>query len=222
MYKDLWRQRPLLTLPQIIVLLLIGAALFIAVDLNRRAQAGQLVGVVSERDLLRASLSHLGESPSEERRAFLGVVEIARIMSAPAITIGSESMASKLPLETRVLAETGLGAHRLGRRPPLRAVPGRQLAPLQDGEGKAASAPGIDPVKHTVVLPADQQADLALVFEGATGGAVGLDLPGAAALRPLPAQVERGAVIFIDGVHISEGVDGEGVESASSTGPLAS
>lgn len=45
MYKDLWRQRPLLTLPQIIILLLVGAALFVAVDLNRRAQAGQLVGV---------------------------------------------------------------------------------------------------------------------------------------------------------------------------------
>ena len=45
MYKDLWRQRPLLTLPQILILLLVGAALFVAVDLNRRAQAGQLVGV---------------------------------------------------------------------------------------------------------------------------------------------------------------------------------
>jgi cell division protein FtsB len=45
MYKELWRQRPLLTLPQILVLLLIGAAIFVAVDLNRRAQAGQLVGV---------------------------------------------------------------------------------------------------------------------------------------------------------------------------------
>ncbi|MEZ4593862.1 MAG: septum formation initiator family protein [Chloroflexota bacterium] len=45
MYKELWRQRPLLTLPQIIILLLIGAALFVAVDLNRRAQAGQLVGL---------------------------------------------------------------------------------------------------------------------------------------------------------------------------------
>ncbi len=45
MYKDLWRQRPLLTLPQIIILLLIGAALFVAVDLNQRAQAGQLVGI---------------------------------------------------------------------------------------------------------------------------------------------------------------------------------
>ncbi len=45
MYKNLWRQRPLLTLPQIIILLLVGFALFVAVDLNRRAQAGQLVGV---------------------------------------------------------------------------------------------------------------------------------------------------------------------------------
>ena len=45
MYKDLWRQRPLLSFPQIIIILLVGAALFIAVDLNRRAQAGQLVGV---------------------------------------------------------------------------------------------------------------------------------------------------------------------------------
>ncbi len=50
MYKDLWRQRPLLSLPQIIILLLIGAAVFIAVDLNRRAQAGQLVGL-GENDL---------------------------------------------------------------------------------------------------------------------------------------------------------------------------
>ncbi len=35
----------MLTLPQIIVLLLVGASLFVAVDLNRRARAGQLVGV---------------------------------------------------------------------------------------------------------------------------------------------------------------------------------
>ena len=35
----------MLTLPQILILLLVGAALFVAVDLNRRAQAGQLVGV---------------------------------------------------------------------------------------------------------------------------------------------------------------------------------
>lgn len=45
MQRKLFRQRPLLTLPQILVLLAIVAALFIALDLNRRAQAGRLVGV---------------------------------------------------------------------------------------------------------------------------------------------------------------------------------
>ena len=34
-------------------------------------QAGRLVGVVSERDLLRASLSNLSGHRDEERRAFL-------------------------------------------------------------------------------------------------------------------------------------------------------
>ncbi|MCB8945546.1 MAG: hypothetical protein H6658_17490 [Ardenticatenaceae bacterium] len=45
MRERFFRQRPLLTLPQILVLLIVVAALFIALDLNRRAQAGQLVGV---------------------------------------------------------------------------------------------------------------------------------------------------------------------------------
>jgi cell division protein FtsB len=38
----------LLTLPQLLALLAIIAALFIALDLNRRAQAGRLVGVGEE------------------------------------------------------------------------------------------------------------------------------------------------------------------------------
>ncbi|HZD11873.1 MAG TPA: hypothetical protein VE553_11080 [Candidatus Binatia bacterium] len=46
-------QRPLLTLPQILVLLSIVAGLFIAVDLNRRAEAGRMVGV-GEEDLQAA------------------------------------------------------------------------------------------------------------------------------------------------------------------------
>jgi acetoin utilization protein AcuB len=46
------------------------------------------VGVVSERDLLRASLSNLTSFGPEQRRAFLHVVEIARVMSAPPIVIG--------------------------------------------------------------------------------------------------------------------------------------
>lgn len=44
----LLRQRPLLTLPQLLVLLAVIAALYIALDLNRRAQAGRLVGVGEE------------------------------------------------------------------------------------------------------------------------------------------------------------------------------
>ena len=48
MRERLFRQRPLLTIPQILVLLAVVAALFIALDLNRRAQAGQLVGVGEE------------------------------------------------------------------------------------------------------------------------------------------------------------------------------
>ena len=45
MRNRLFGQRPLLTLPQILVLLSIAAGLFIAVDLNRRAEAGRMVGV---------------------------------------------------------------------------------------------------------------------------------------------------------------------------------
>jgi len=54
-------------------------------------QGGRLVGVVSERDLLRASLSVLSEHRDTERRAFLHVVEIARVMSAPPIVIGPDA-----------------------------------------------------------------------------------------------------------------------------------
>lgn len=45
MRKKLFRQRPLLTIPQILILLGVVAALFIGLDLTRRAQAGRLVGV---------------------------------------------------------------------------------------------------------------------------------------------------------------------------------
>ncbi len=49
--------------------------------------AGRLVGVVSQRDLLRASLSAFSEHHDAERRAFLNVVEIGRVMSTPPIVI---------------------------------------------------------------------------------------------------------------------------------------
>ena len=68
--------------------------------------AGKLVGVVSERDLLRASLSNLTEFGTEERRAFLQVVEIGRVMSTPPIVIGPDSTVEEA---ARVMAEKKIG-----------------------------------------------------------------------------------------------------------------
>jgi CBS domain-containing protein len=69
-------------------------------------QGGKLVGVVSERDLLRASLSGLSEHRGAERRAFLHVVEIARVMSAPPIVIGPDASIDEAAL---VMAEKKIG-----------------------------------------------------------------------------------------------------------------
>jgi CBS domain-containing protein len=54
-------------------------------------QGGKLVGVVSERDLLRASLSVLSEHRDAERRMFLHVVEISRVMSSPPFVIAPDA-----------------------------------------------------------------------------------------------------------------------------------
>ncbi len=67
---------------------------------------GKLVGVVSERDLLRSSLSNLTEFGNDERRAFLHVVEIGRVMSAPAVTIGPRNTVEEA---ARVMAEKKIG-----------------------------------------------------------------------------------------------------------------
>ncbi|HOU39753.1 MAG TPA: hypothetical protein PK829_00660 [Promineifilum sp.] len=42
--SKVFRSRPLLNVPQVIFLLVIAGAIIIAIDLNRRAQAGRLVG----------------------------------------------------------------------------------------------------------------------------------------------------------------------------------
>ncbi len=52
---------------------------------------GRLVGVVSERDLLRVSLSNLTSFGSEERRAFLEAIDISRVMSTPPIAVGPDA-----------------------------------------------------------------------------------------------------------------------------------
>jgi CBS domain-containing protein len=67
---------------------------------------GVLVGVVSERDLLRASLSNLTAFRHEERRAFLLVVEITRVMSAPPIVIAPDA---EIERAARLLAEKRIG-----------------------------------------------------------------------------------------------------------------
>jgi len=67
---------------------------------------GRLVGVLSQRDLLRASLSELGSFGNEARRAFLHAIEIERVMSAPAITIGPEAT---VQLAARLMADQKIG-----------------------------------------------------------------------------------------------------------------
>jgi CBS domain-containing protein len=69
-------------------------------------RGGTLVGVVSERDLLRASLSNLTTFRQEERRAFLQVVEITRVLSAPPIVISPEAEIEQAAL---LLAEKKIG-----------------------------------------------------------------------------------------------------------------
>ncbi len=69
-------------------------------------QAGQLVGVVSERDLLRASLSVLSEHRDEERRAFMHMVEIERVMSTPPIVVEPDATIEEAAL---IMAEKKIG-----------------------------------------------------------------------------------------------------------------
>ena len=69
-------------------------------------RGGMLVGVVSERDLLRVSLSNLNDFGKDQRRAFLHAVEIERVMSAPPIVIGPDATAREA---AREMAERKIG-----------------------------------------------------------------------------------------------------------------
>jgi CBS domain-containing protein len=68
-------------------------------------RAGRLVGVVSERDLLRASLSSL-DPRRQERRAFLEAIDISQVMSAPPVVVEVDS-----PVEeaARIMADNRIG-----------------------------------------------------------------------------------------------------------------
>jgi len=67
---------------------------------------GKLVGVVSERDLLRASLSSLSSHRKNERKAFLYAIEIGRVMSQPPIVIGPDA---SIQQAARTMAEAKIG-----------------------------------------------------------------------------------------------------------------
>lgn len=68
--------------------------------------AGRLVGVLSQRDLLRASLSELGSFGTETRRAFLHAIEIERVMSAPPTTVDPDA---SVQLAARLMADRKIG-----------------------------------------------------------------------------------------------------------------
>jgi CBS domain-containing protein len=67
---------------------------------------GHLVGVLSERDLLRASLSQIGSFDRETHRAFLHAIAIAEVMSKPPITVRPDE---SVPRAARVMAERKIG-----------------------------------------------------------------------------------------------------------------
>ena len=69
-------------------------------------RGGVLVGVVSERDLLRVSLSNLTDFGRDQRRAFLHAVAIERVMSKPPTVIEPDATVVKA---ARVLAEARIG-----------------------------------------------------------------------------------------------------------------
>ena len=52
---------------------------------------GVLVGVVSQRDLLHASLSNVMGIPGDDQKVFLEGVTISEVMSAPAVSIGPDA-----------------------------------------------------------------------------------------------------------------------------------
>ena len=67
---------------------------------------GALVGVVSQRDLLRASLSNIIGISAEEQKMFLEGVRIAEVMSTPPRTIGPDE---GIQTAARLMAENKIG-----------------------------------------------------------------------------------------------------------------
>ncbi len=67
---------------------------------------GKLVGVLSQRDLLHASLSNVMGLATEEQTLFLEGVNISQVMSAPPVSIGPEAPVQEA---ARIMAERKIG-----------------------------------------------------------------------------------------------------------------
>ena len=66
---------------------------------------GDLVGVVSQRDLLKASLSNVMGLPADEHSLFLEGVSISEVMTSPPITVDADATvqaAAKLMAERKI------------------------------------------------------------------------------------------------------------------------
>lgn len=77
---------------------------------------GELVGVVSQRDLLKASLSNVMGLPAEEQSLFLEGVSITEVMSSPPVTVtvdASVQEAAKLMAERKIGCLPVLDAEKL-------------------------------------------------------------------------------------------------------------
>ena len=77
---------------------------------------GELVGVVSQRDLLKASLSNVMGLPAEEQSLFLEGVSITEVMSSPPVTAtvdASVQEAAKLMAERKIGCLPVLDAEKL-------------------------------------------------------------------------------------------------------------
>jgi acetoin utilization protein AcuB len=67
---------------------------------------GELVGVVSQRDLLKASLSNVMGIPAEEQSLFLEGVRIEEVMSSPAVSVDP---GASVQTAARLMAERKIG-----------------------------------------------------------------------------------------------------------------
>ena len=68
-------------------------------------RGGELVGVVSQRDLLKASLSNVMGLPAEEHSLFLEGVSITEVMTSPPVTVEADATvqaAAKLMAERKI------------------------------------------------------------------------------------------------------------------------